>query len=281
MKQRFAVIGHPIGHTMSPYIHNSLFALQGKTVDYSALDIHPDKLSDEMSGVLAVLDGFNVTIPHKEAIIPLLDSVDESALKYNAVNCVLRRDGKTFGCSTDAYGFTQALKANGVSLSGKVLVLGSGGAARTLAREACDSGCELVIAVRADDLPKAHELKAWLNDNGGIVSVCEIKDLSGEFDLCVNATPVGMYPNTDATVISEEQLSHCRALFDAVYNPQKTKLIKTAEKMGIKTVGGMAMLVWQAVKAHEFWYKAEFSVADIEKIIDGANKEMARIFYEK
>ena len=281
MKQRFAVIGHPIGHTMSPFIHNSLFDLQQKSVDYSALDISPDKLSNEMNCRLAELNGFNVTIPHKEAIISLLDSVDESALKYNAVNCVLRRDGKTFGCSTDAYGFTQALKANGVPLSGKVLVLGSGGAARTLARETCDSGCELVISVRADDLPKAHELKAWLSDNGGKVSVCEIKDLSGDFDLCVNATPVGMYPNTDAMVISEEQLSHCKALFDAVYNPQKTKLIKTAESMGIKTVGGMAMLVWQAVKAHEFWYNAKFNVADIEKIIDGANEEMARLFYGK
>lgn len=281
MKQKYAVIGHPIGHTMSPFIHNSLFGLQGISVDYSAIDIQPDGLSDEMTKSLGALRGFNVTIPFKEAIIPLLDSVDESALKYNAVNCVLRKDGKTYGCSTDAYGFTQALKANGVNLNGRVLVLGSGGAARTLARETCDAKCDLTIAVRADDVPKAHELKTWLTENGGRVSVCEIKDLTGDFDLCVNATPVGMYPNTDAMVISEEKISHCKALFDAVYNPERTKLIATAQALGIKTVGGMAMLVWQAVKAHEFWYGGKFKSADIEKIIDDANKEMTRIFYEK
>lgn len=281
MKQNYAVIGHPIGHTMSPFIHKSLFKLQGIEIEYSALDIHPDALSAEISGILGGLRGYNVTIPHKEAIIPLLDSVDDSALKYNAVNCVLRRDGKTYGCSTDAYGFTQALKANNVPLSGRVLVVGAGGAARTLAREASDAGCDLTIAVRADDLIKAEELKIWLTDNGGRVSVCEIKNISGEFDLCVNATPVGMYPKTDAMVLTEAQLRNCKALFDAVYNPEKTLLIKTAEGLGIKTVGGMAMLVWQAVKAHEFWYGAEFKTADIEEIIAAANREMERIFYEK
>lgn len=281
MKQKYAVIGHPIGHTMSPFIHKSLFKLQGIEIEYSAFDIHPEKLADDMNGILGDLSGFNVTIPHKEAIIPFIDSVDESAIKYNAVNCVLRRGGKTYGCSTDAYGFTQALKANNVPLSGRVLVLGAGGAARTLAREASDAGCEVTIAVRQSSLLKAEELKKWLISSGGKVSVCELKDVQGEFELCVNATPVGMYPNPDAMPLTEGQLKGCKALFDAVYNPERTLLIKTAESLGIKTVGGMAMLVWQAVKAHEFWYSAEFKASDIEEIITAANREMERIFYEK
>ncbi len=281
MKQKYAVIGHPIGHTMSPFIHEKLFALQNIEIEYSAIDIAPEKLSDEINKTLGQLQGFNVTIPHKETIIPLLDSVDGSALKYNAVNCVVRRDGKTFGCSTDAYGFTQALKANGVALSGKVLVVGAGGAARTLAREACDAGCDVTIAVRAEDLGKADELKKWLTVAGGKVSTCELKELDGCFDLCVNATPVGMYPNTDAMVLTEKQLQNCNALFDAVYNPENTKLIITAQRLGLKTVGGMAMLVWQAVKAHEFWYGAKFNTHDIENIITAANREMERIFYAK
>lgn len=281
MKKTFAVIGHPIGHTMSPYIHSALFALQNIEVDYKALDIAPEALKDAMNTELASLSGFNVTIPHKEKIIPLLDSIDASAKKYNAVNCVLEKDGKTYGCSTDAYGFTKALEVNGVALKGRVLILGAGGAARTLAREASDAGCTLTIAVRNADLEKAQGLKAWLEDNGGKVSVTTLDGITGDFDLCVNATPVGMYPNCDAAVIGEETLSHCGALFDAVYNPQKTKLIKTAEKLNIKAVGGMAMLVWQAVKAHEFWYNAEFEVRDIENIIVNANEEMARMFNEK
>ena len=281
MSQKFAVIGHPIGHTMSPFIHKSLFAINGIEVEYQPLDIEPEKLSDEIGGVLAPLTGFNVTIPHKEKIIPLLDHINDSAKKYNAVNCVKNENGKLYGCSTDAFGFTEALKANGVPLSGNVLILGSGGAARTLAREASDSGCCLTIAVREADLEKAAELKSWLEESGGKVNVIRLEEISGEYDLCINATPVGMYPNTGVMAITKEQLSRCRAVFDAVYNPRRTKLIETAEELGIKAVGGMAMLVWQAVKAHEFWYGAAFETKEIEKIIEAANREMERIFYEK
>lgn len=279
--QKFAVIGHPIKHTMSPFIHNSLFDLSNTAVEYLTLDIAPEDLADEMSKTLGSLSGFNVTIPHKEKIIPLLDIIDPSAKKYNAVNCVLKRNGLTYGFSTDAYGFTKALDAADVELKGKVLVLGSGGAARTLAREASDNGCDLTIAVREADIPKAGDLNAWLTENGGKATVTLLSEVNGEYDLCVNATPLGMYPNTDAMAITPEQLSRCKALFDAVYNPQKTMLVKTAQSLGIKTVGGMAMLVWQAVKAHEHWYGASFNKADIEKIIDAANEEMERLFYEK
>ena len=281
MVQKFAVIGHPIGHTMSPFIHKRLFALSGIEVEYLTLDIPPESLQSEIGGILSKLNGFNVTIPHKERIIPFLDSIDCSAEKYNVVNCVKNENGKLYGCSTDAFGFTEALKANGIPLSGKVLILGSGGAARTLAREACDNGCRLNIAVRNADLEKATELKGFLEENGGSVTVSTLDNIEGTYDLCVNATPVGMYPNTGAMAITAEQLSHCKALFDAVYNPRQTELIKTAERLGIKAVGGMAMLVWQAVKAHGFWYGAEFDPDDIKSLIEDANREMERIFYEK
>ncbi len=281
MTQKFAVVGHPIGHTMSPFIHEHLFALQGKDVEYLTLDISPEDLKDAALGILSTLDGFNVTIPHKETILQFIDEVHPSALKYNAVNCVLNRDGKMLGWSTDAFGFVKAMESSGVTLSGNVLVLGSGGAARTLARETSDRGCNVTIAVRPDGLSKAESLKAWLKENGGTASVCTLEEISGEFDLLVNATPVGMYPNTDAMPITTQQLKGCKVVFDAVYNPENTLLLKTAKALGIKTVGGMAMLVWQAVKAHEHWYGATFDTADIEKLIADANREMERIFYEK
>lgn len=281
MTQKYAVIGHPIGHTMSPFIHKNLFALQGKDVDYLTLDITPDELESAMSGVLATLDGFNITIPHKEAIMPFTDVIDDSAKKYSAVNCISNRDGKTLGYSTDAFGFSKALESSGVSLSGKVLVLGSGGAARTLAREASDCGCEVTIAVRPHSIQKAEELKKWLTENKGTASICTYDEICGEYDLLINATPVGMYPNTDAMPVTEQQLMGCKAVFDAVYNPENTLLLKTAKKLGIKTVGGMAMLVWQAVKAHEHWYNAKFDQNSIEKLIADANCEMERIFGRK
>lgn len=281
MAQKFAVIGHPIGHSMSPFIHKRLFSLKGIEVEYSALDIAPDNLKDEINGSLASLTGFNVTIPHKELVIPFMDNIDDSAKKYNAVNCVKRENGKLYAYSTDAYGFTEALKANNVPLKGNVLILGSGGAARTLAREAADNGCSVTIAVRLSDLEKAAELKEWLIENGGKATIARLETVRGEFDLLINATPVGMYPNTDAMPITKEQLMGCKAVFDAVYNPRETKLIKTANELGIKTVGGMAMLVWQAVKAHEHWYNATFSVEEVEKIIEDANCEMEQTFYAK
>ena len=281
MKQKFAVIGHPIGHTMSPFIHIKLFELQQKCVEYSVFDIHPDCLSEKFYVNLKSLDGFNITIPHKETILSLIDEVDESALKYNAVNCVLNKNGKTYGCSTDAFGFTKALETAGVLLTGKVLVLGAGGAARTLAREASDRGCEVTVAVRDGGTSKAKILTDWLNAHNGKASFTTINKVNGKFDLVINATPIGMYPNTDACPLTEEQLINCSAVFDAVYNPEETNLLKMAENLGLKTVGGMSMLVWQAVKAHEFWYGAEFNVKDIEKLIADANQEMTRIFYEK
>lgn len=281
MMDRFAVIGHPIGHTMSPFIHKRLFECSKINAEYSALDIFPDQLASNTKNQLLKLSGFNVTIPHKEAIIPLLYEIDDSAKKYNAVNCVKCKNGKLYGCSTDAFGFTAALTANNVSLSGDVLILGSGGAARTIAREAADHGCTVTIAVRESDIQKANELKDWLCKNGGRANTTLIKDINGKFDLCVNATPVGMYPNVNACPIGEEILKNCSAAFDAVYNPRETEFLKLAKKLQLKAIGGMTMLVWQAVKAHEFWYNAKFEIADVQKIIDEANAEMEHIFYEK
>jgi len=279
--EKYAVIGHPIGHTMSPFIHKALFAIKGIDIEYSALDIDPSSLTEDLNGRMADLNGFNVTIPHKERIIPLLHSVDESAKKYNAVNCVKRENGKLYGCSTDAYGFLKALEANNIPLKGDVLVLGAGGAARTLAREAADNGCFVTIAVREADLDKALELKDWLTACGKDANTAALSEIDGTFDLCVNATPVGMYPHTGVSVVGAEVLKNCSAVFDAVYNPRETEFLKIANSLGLKAVGGMAMLVWQAVKAHEFWYGGTFEVSEVKEIIEAANEEMERIFYEK
>jgi shikimate dehydrogenase len=277
MLQKFAVIGHPIGHSMSPFIHSELFNLSGVCFKYDTLDIPPENLECSID-TLKQLSGFNITIPHKEKIIKYLDSIDESARRYGAVNCVKSLEGKLYGCSTDAYGFIMALKSNCVPICGKALILGCGGAARTIARELADNGVSVTIAALEKSLPKANTLVSWITEAGGKADYIDISKISDAYDLLVNATPVGMYPNVNAKPISDEQLSRCSAVFDAVYNPADTLLLKSAAKMDIKTVGGMPMLVWQAVKAHEFWYGAEFKQSDIEKIIVLANKKMAEMF---
>ncbi|HBQ45543.1 MAG TPA: shikimate dehydrogenase, partial [Ruminococcaceae bacterium] len=152
--KNFAVIGHPVGHTMSPFIHARLFALCGVRARYGALDIPPESLAASLPRLRA-LDGCNVTIPHKRAILPLLDGVDKKAAAAGSVNTVKSEGGRLTGFTTDGEGFRRALEAAGIPLRGKVTVLGAGGAARACAFEAALAGCRVTVAARAHSLPAA------------------------------------------------------------------------------------------------------------------------------
>ncbi len=278
MSRQFTVIGHPLGHTMSPFIHDALFRLSGRPADYGAMDIPPQALAEKYKD-LRRMDGFNVTIPHKQAIIPLLDSLDESAARYGAVN-VVDCGEKAVGYNTDAYGFLMALQTNRISLGGHTLLCGCGGAARTIAYEALLAGGPLTIAVRESDLPAADSLRRELEAAipGAAVSVRRLDQAGGAYDLLVNATPVGMYPHVDAMVVTREQLAGCKAVFDAVYNPRQTMLLQEAAALGIPAAGGMPMLVWQAVRAHEIWDGVSYDVGDMERLVDASYAEMERLF---
>ncbi len=272
---KFAVIGHPIGHSMSPYIHSRLFEISGVNAEYTMMDIAPQSLSDKFSSDLTMLNGFNVTIPHKTAIIPLLDNLSDEARLYGAVNCVRLGDSAD-GFNTDAYGFKAAIAMRGIPLEGKVLLLGSGGAARTVAYEAALSDCEVTIAARSNSGTQlANEIK---HKTGKDIQTTDYANIYGEYDLVVNATPVGMYPDIDSSPLNKEQLCGCRSLFDAIYNPRETLLVKYAHECGMTVAEGMAMLVMQAAKAHEIWYGGSFTSEQIENVIRGANTEMERIF---
>lgn len=276
--EKFAVIGHPMGHTMSPFIHDALFALTGKPVDYGVMDIPPEDLAADY-GKLRTISGYNITIPHKQAIIPLLDALDASAARYGAVNCVANGE-KAVGYNTDAYGFLKALETAGIPLKGHVLICGCGGVARTMAYECLLAGCSVTFAVLESALDVAEaladELKAKVPDCKITIRIND--DTAEDCDLFINASPVGMYPNVDAMPVSEAQLKRTGAVFDAVYNPRKTKLLETAEALGIPHGEGMAMLVWQAARAHEHWYSASFTTEQIERIILASYDEMERLF---
>ena len=133
--KKFAVIGHPIGHTMSPFIHTRLFELSGVDAEYTKLDIAPENLEYEYKNTLSKLDGYNITIPHKQNIIPLINEIDSKAEMYGSVNTVANYNGIAKGYTTDPDGFLKALDASGIVLSGRVLILGCGGVARTMAYE--------------------------------------------------------------------------------------------------------------------------------------------------
>lgn len=275
-KKEYAVIGHPIGHTMSPFIHKRLFELANIDADYSVIDVAPENLADDYKEKLSKLDGFNITIPHKSAIIPCLSGLDKKAEMYGSVNTV---DANGKGYTTDPDGFLQALKANNIPLDGKVVIIGTGGVARTIAFEAAKAGADITIAVRPEDIHMVAALAQEIQEKTvrPSISTCYIERLSkheGEIDLLVNATPLGMYPNVDAMPVGEDIISKSNAVFDVVYNPLETKLVKTAKAMGKKAVGGMAMLVWQAVVSHQIWDGSTYDVKDIEQLcIDTAEEQ--------
>lgn len=286
--QNAAVIGHPIGHTMSPFIHERLFGLSGIPMRYQVLDV-PD-LGEAMP-LLRGLDCFNITIPHKSAILPFLDGVDGEAGAFGSVNTVQVRGGKLYGYTTDGAGCRKALENHGLSFEGEVLLLGNGGAARAIAFEAarCVEGFRLTIAHRAGSRGKAdavaQELAAFARGRGDrrfwimTESYEELGlDKSKKFDLLINCTSVGMYPRVGESPVGRDVVERCGAVFDAVYNPGRTRLLQMAEEAGAKAVGGMEMLVYQAVAAHEIWYGSRFEAADVAALCGDAERELEKRF---
>lgn len=272
MNKSYALIGFPLSHTLSPQIHSRLFALSGdKTSSYEIIEIPREHFSQESERLFSY-DGLNVTIPYKIPILSMLDKLDISAKRYGAVNTVLCGKGqKRIGYNTDVDGFLRALEELGASLHAKVLLLGCGGVGRMMAIETVRAGGTLTIAVRDSSYEKAHNMQENILtlDNNAKVRIVSIDSIPNEsFDLVLNATPVGMFPNGGESPIDSQTLQRVSYLFDTIYNPGQTRLIQQAKTFGVKTAGGMSMLVWQAAAAHEIWNGSSFSTKDINQIVE-------------
>ncbi len=272
----YAIIGYPLGHTLSPNIHERLFKLSGKEANYVKMEIPPEELASKHDE-LSKLGGFNITIPHKVPIIEYCDRLDEGAARYGSVNCLKNGDEKV-GYNTDVLGFTKSIELMGASLASKVLLIGCGGVGRMMAIETALSGGDLTIALLKSDEALGNavvsEIRKMKPDAevklvyiGGNVISAEDFDEVPSFDLIINASPIGMFPKVDRMPCDENLLTGVKFVFDVVYNPRDTLLTKTAEKHGIKAMSGMAMLVLQAVAAHEIWNGSVFKEADIKQLI--------------
>ncbi len=274
---KYGLIGHPLGHSMSPLIHEKLFALSGRNdSSYELIDIDPADLSAKID-VLRELKGFNITIPHKTGIIPFTDELAESAERYNSVNCISNEDGRFIGYNTDCDGFLRSAEL--LPLSGKVLLIGCGGVGRMIAIETALHGGALTIAVIPQDIKTAQLVMAEILSkcSEASVRICLVSEVSGEYDMLINATPVGMYPKTEGCPVSDDMIASCLSFFDVIYNPTETTLMKKARAMGKTAVGGASMLVWQAVKAHEIWYGGEFDPEDISGIVLDVEAEVDKM----
>lgn len=274
---KFTLIGHPLGHSMSPMIHDGLFKLKGKECPYDLTDIAPEDLSGK-TDFLRSLKGFNITIPHKVAVIDLIDEMGESAKRYNSVNCVDNKDGKLIGYNTDCDGFLLSVK--NMPLGGKVLVIGCGGVGRMIAIETIRHGGDLTIAhipEAAEDAKKLCEEILEAYPDAKLRTVLT-GDISGSYDMLINASPVGMYPKTDACPVSDEIIDNCGGCFDVIYNPVETLLVKKFRAQGKEAVGGAAMLVYQAVKAHEIWDGDLYTDDEVSSIISAVEDKVRADF---
>ena len=271
--QQFGLTGYPLGHSLSPFIHSRLFSLRGREAGYELFELEESALEKNI-GRLASLGGFNVTIPHKVSIIKYLDSLDEKAALFGAVNTV-STNGALIGHNTDCTGFLRALSGAGMSLSGRVLVCGNGGAARMAAFEAALHGCDLTVACRPSSLSEAEKLCGEISKKLSISAVaCVYEKLGAGWDLIINCTSCGMFPNTQACPLPDDIIKSASAVFDVIYNPAETQLLKKAAQAGIPAENGLSMLVWQAAAAQEIWLGESFEPAEIAAVTKETQKEL-------
>ena len=255
------LIGDPVEHTMSPVMHNAALARLGLDYVYLPFRVIPEELSPAVAGLRALnVRGFNVTIPHKVAVMPLLDELDSLAEKIGAVNTVVNDEGLLKGYNTDASGFLQALLENGVEPDGKnIVVLGAGGASRAIGYVLAERNARLTILNRREELDWAEALARHIErDFGSEVGAFELLPdylarALATADILVNATNVGMSPNNDASPVPTGLIKRGLVVVDIVYNPVRTKLLEDARAAGAVTVQGLDMLVWQGALAFERW----------------------------
>ena len=256
-----ALLGDPVEHTMSPAMHNAAFRKLGLDYVYLPFRVSAADLPNAVNGMRALnAAGFNVTIPHKVAVIPRLDGLDPLAERIGAVNTVVNCDGELRGYNTDASGFIQALLHQGVEPDDKnIVVVGAGGAARAIGYILAEHDAHLTILNRREEIEWAEDLAEMLTDDfGRRVSVMELcfDNLATALDtadILVNATSLGMSPAADNSPVPAELLRPGLVVFDVVYNPVKTRLLLEASEAGARTISGIDMLAWQGALAFEKW----------------------------
>lgn len=242
----YGVIGDPIGHSLSPRLHNAGF--QAAKVDAVFLPFLVRDLKDFLSAIKPLgIRGFAVTLPHKQAILHHLDSVDPMAEAIGAVNTVtVSTSGKLHGLNTDYIGVLRALDSRIPFQGSRVLIVGAGGAARAVAYALAESGSLVSITARRPQ--QAESLARAVNGD----AVARAKVRGQFFDAIVNTTPVGMHPNESASPLGPDELN-TRLVFDLIYRPDVTKLMQLAQRRGIETVSGLDMFVAQGVAQWEIW----------------------------
>lgn len=231
----YGLIGKKLGHSYSKEIHNKI----GK-YDYQLKEISPESLSDFMS--TKAFKGINVTIPYKQDVIPFLSYIDDSAKKIGAVNTVVNKNGELYGYNTDFIGLKRLIENNGYELKNKkVLILGTGGTSKTATAVAQDLGAKDILIVSR-------------TAGNNTITYEQAQNVHNDAQIIINTTPCGMFPQIELVAIDITNFTQLQGVIDVVYNPLRTKLVIQAQQKGIKAIGGLYMLVQQAISASEYFF---------------------------
>ena len=271
----FGLFGWPLGHTMSPELHAQLFQAAHVDADYIAVAVPPEKLKEAMELARKKLKGINLTIPHKRAVISLLDAVDQSAMDLHSVNTVHFSDEGAIGYNTDIFGFAASLEKDGVELRNrKVLMLGYGGAASVMAYHCAHAGAQLYITGR--NLDKAEQLRQQLLSSlpQAKIYTCTRRKIPKDIQIVVNGTPLGMFPQEEKKPLYFLPRK-TEYVFDAIYNQPQTSTMRLATNKRTRTRNGIYMLVMQAAAAQTIWNGTQFESTVYDQIARRVLAKMA------
>lgn len=273
MNKLYGLLGHPVGHSMSPLMHNDAFKQLGMNGYYHAFDVPEDKLKEAVDALrLFNISGFNVTIPHKVTIMEFLDEIDEEALMIGAVNTVVNIEGRLIGYNTDGRGYLTSLltKVNKPLKDSNVLVIGAGGAARGIVTALANDGVAL-LTIANRTIEKADEIKNhYLKYREANINVLPVKEAQlnlAKYDIVINTTSIGMSPRIDEVPISIDHIKQTAVLSDLIYNPIETKLLQLGNKKGIITHNGVGMFVEQGALAFLKWTGKQPDTERMTKIV--------------
>lgn len=272
------IFGYPVEHSFSPVMHNRAFDLLGLDCCYVPFPVKPEELEAATAAIRALgLAGVNVTIPHKERVMPFLDEISKEAGIIGAVNTIVNDNGRLIGYNTDGQGFLQSMRVEaGTDPAGKkVTLIGAGGAARSVAVQLALAGAREmalfdIVAERPQSIQKVISENTSCTAYAATLESGTLKEHLANTDILINATPIGMYPKAEVPpVVAPELISAAMLVCDLVYNPLETTLIRVAGEKGAKTLPGLGMLVYQGALAFKLWTGQEPPVDQMrEAIID-------------
>lgn len=266
------LIGHPVEHSFSPPMHNAAFQKLGMDYAYVAFDVNPENLKSAIEGARSLnIRGFNVTIPHKIAVMEFLDEIDDVANLIGAVNTIDFKSMK--GYNTDGIGAVKAIEEVTSIKNRNVIVAGAGGASRAISFYIAKYGADKLTILNRN-VSKAESLAGDVSSSGlidetGFDSISNIGSYLSDADILIDTTPLGMHPHiNDEPIASAEDMHEDLTVFDAVYNPNETVLLKEAIKAGSKPVYGIKMLLYQGAESFRIWTGREPPVNEMEKALN-------------